>query len=104
MRHGIKADWRHEILLFFVVSSLTMSVDGFGAAPTSSIEKAKQEARARGYVFLDSHAGIVAAAKKEGKMRALSGFDPDTIKAMVGAFRKKYPFLDVRVEEPGRGR
>lgn len=99
MRQGTKADCRHEILLFLGVLFLTMSVDGFAAAPTSSIDKAKQEAGAPGYVFLDSHAGIVAAAKKEGKMRALSGLDPDTIKAMVGAFRKKYPFLDVRVEE-----
>ena len=32
-------------------------------------------------------------------MRALSGLDPDTIKAMVSVFRKKYPFLEIRVEE-----
>ena len=83
MRHGIKADYRHKILLFFVVLFLTMSVNGFGAAPPSSIDKAKQEAEARGYLFIDSHEKIVAAAKKEGKMRALSGLDSETIKAMV---------------------
>jgi len=99
MRHGIKADYRHKILLFFVVLFLTMSVNGFGAAPPSSIDKAKQEAEARGYLFIDSHEKIVAAAKREGKMRALSGLDSETIKAMVSAFRRKYPFLDVRVEE-----
>jgi iron(III) transport system substrate-binding protein len=76
-----------------------MNVHGFGAAPPSSIDKAKQEAEARGYLFIDSHEKIVAGAKKEGKMRALSGLDAETIKAMLSAFRKKYPFLDVRVEE-----
>ena len=89
--------WQRAVLSFALFSC---AVDNaFGAMPLPSIDKAKQEAEARGYVFLDSHEKIVAAAKKEAKMRALSGLDADTIKAMVGAFRKKYPFLDVRVEE-----
>ena len=85
-------------LLLFALFSVAAD-SAFGALPLSNIDKAKQEAEARGYVFVDSHEKIVAAAKKEAKMRALSGLDADTIKAMVGAFRKKYPFLDVRVEE-----
>jgi hypothetical protein len=56
-------------------------------------------AEASDYVSFENRDQIVAAAKREGKMRALSGLDPDTIKAMVSAFRKKYPFLDVRVDE-----
>jgi ABC-type Fe3+ transport system substrate-binding protein len=71
----------------------------FGATPLLSIEKAKHEAEARGYLFVDSHEQIVEAAKREGKMRALSGLDRESIKAMAGAFKRKYPFLDVRVEE-----
>ena len=99
MTRRVKAEYCHKLLSFFVVLFLASEANGFGAAPVSSIDKAKQEAAASGYVFLDSHERIVAAAKKEGKMRALSGLDPDTIKAMVSAFRKKYPFLDIRVEE-----
>jgi hypothetical protein len=89
--------WQRVFFLF--VSFWVMRGHGFGAAPSSSIDKDKQEAEARGYLFIDSHEKIVAGAKKEGKRRALSGLDSETIKAMLSAFRKKYPFLDVRVEE-----
>jgi hypothetical protein len=78
---------------------LAAASNGLAAAPPPGLEKSKQEAEASGYIFLKSRDQIVAAAKQEGKMRALSGLDPDTIKAMVSVFRKKYPFLDVRVEE-----
>src|SRR5262245_11904403 len=89
--------WNFSRLILSVVflSWLTTS-NVFGGV---ALEAAKQDADAKGYTFLESYDKIVAAAKKEGKMRALSGLDPDTIKAMVAAFRKKYPFLDVRVEE-----
>ncbi len=99
LSHAIKTDYLQKIFWSFAVLFLAMRVDGFGAAPASSIDKAKQEAEASGYVFVESRDKIVAAAKREGKMRALSGLDPDTIKAMVSVFRKKYPFLEVRVEE-----
>jgi iron(III) transport system substrate-binding protein len=90
---------RWQRVLSLLASFWVTGGHGFGAAPPSSINKAKQEAEARGYLFIDSHEKIVAGAKKEGKMRALSGLDSETIKAMLSAFRKKYPFLDVRVEE-----
>ncbi|HLN87458.1 MAG TPA: extracellular solute-binding protein, partial [Candidatus Limnocylindrales bacterium] len=94
----MKVSHWQRVLLLLAYLSLTAS-HGFSAAPASVIYNAKQEAEARGYLFFDSHDKVVAAAKKEGKMRALSGLDAETIKAMVGAFKKKYPFLDVRVEE-----
>ena len=84
------------LTLLFLFGSAS---SGVGAAGSPALEKSKQDADAKGYVVINSHDQIVAAAKKEGKMRALSGLDPETIKAMVSAFRKKYPFLDVRVEE-----
>lgn len=89
--------WQRILLSFTILSVATGS--GFGAVPSAIIDKAKHEAEARGFLFIDSHEKIVAAAKKEAKMRALSGLDAETIKAMAGAFKKKYPFLDVRVEE-----
>jgi ABC-type Fe3+ transport system substrate-binding protein len=73
--------------------------NALGAAPSSAIDKAKQESEARGYLFIDSRDKLVAGAKKEGKLRALSGLDADTIKAMTAAFKKKYPFLDVQIDE-----
>jgi ABC-type Fe3+ transport system substrate-binding protein len=63
--------------------------------------KAKQEAEARGYIFATSHDEIVARAKKEGKMRAVSFLSDKMLDAMVRAFKAKYPFLDVHVEEQG---
>jgi iron(III) transport system substrate-binding protein len=89
--------WQKILLLFGYL--VTTPTHGSGAVPASTLEKVKQEAERRGDLFIDSRDKIVAAAKKEGKMRALSGLDAESIKAMVSAFKKKYPFLDVRVEE-----
>ncbi|MGH7844769.1 MAG: ABC transporter substrate-binding protein [Candidatus Binatia bacterium] len=61
--------------------------------------KAKQDAEAKGYVFEASRDDIFAKAKKEGKLRVLSGLDRNSIKPVSEAFRKKYPFLDFHVEE-----
>jgi hypothetical protein len=90
--------WGSVVLVAAVYLVVARPVFG-GAAPSFNIDEAKKEAEGRGYVFFDSRDKILAAAKTEGKMRALSGLDPESIKAMTAAFRKKYPFLDVRVDE-----
>ncbi|HWP57630.1 MAG TPA: ABC transporter substrate-binding protein [Candidatus Acidoferrales bacterium] len=69
------------------------------AAPSAALLKAKQEAEARGYVFVTSREEIVERAKKEGKLRVFSSQEPRSIKAMAEAFKKKYPFIDIRAEE-----
>ncbi len=46
-----------------------------------------------------SHDEIVANAKKEGKLRALTSFDPETYRPMIMAFKKKYPFVETYAEE-----
>jgi iron(III) transport system substrate-binding protein len=71
------------------------------AAASATLAKAKQEAEAKGYTFLSSHEEILSRAKKEGRIRVLSSQDPDAIKAMVAAFKRKYPFIDARAEEIG---
>ena len=68
-------------------------------APTPALLKAKQEAEARGSIFETSRDEILAKAKKEGRMRALSSLEGPTIKATADAFRSEYPFLNVHVEE-----
>jgi len=73
-----------------------------GAAPAApSAIKAKQEAEARGYAFESSHDDIVARAKKEGRVRVLSSLEGEMLKPVAEAFRKKYPFIDLRAEEIG---
>jgi ABC-type Fe3+ transport system substrate-binding protein len=71
------------------------------ATPDASapLLKAKQEAEAKGYVFHVSHDEIVARAKKEGKLRVFSSQEPAAIKAIAGAFKQKYPFIDVQAQE-----
>src|SRR5262245_7164848 len=83
-------------LIWIIFSSLP---DTFAASASSPLLRAKQEAESRGYVFITSHDDIVASAKAEGKLRVFNGQDPATMKAMVYAFRKKYPFIDVRTEQ-----
>jgi ABC-type Fe3+ transport system substrate-binding protein len=81
----------------FVVACL-VSVQVF-AAPAPSLQKAKQEAEAKGLTFFANHDEIVAKAKKEGKIRVLSSLDPESFKPMADSFKKKYPFADVEVQE-----
>jgi iron(III) transport system substrate-binding protein len=71
------------------------------AAASASLAKAKQEAEAKGFTFITSREEILARAKKEGRIRVLSSQDPEAIKAMTAAFKRKYPFIDARVEEIG---
>ena len=71
---------------------------GYSDAASPALLKAKQEAETKGYVFATSHDQIVATAKKEGRMRAVSFLSGTMLDAMVRAFRAKYPFLDVHVE------
>jgi iron(III) transport system substrate-binding protein len=81
-------------LLLFVVANLPTA---FSHAATGSpaLQKAKQDAEARGYSFITSHDEIMAKAKKEGELRVLGNIEPAVIKAGMAAFMKKYPFLNV---------
>jgi len=83
---------------FVFIMWLEAMVAFAAGAPTPSLLKAKQEAEAKGFVFLTHHDEIVSLAKKEGKIRVLSGQDQNSLKAVIDAFKKKYPFVDVRGE------
>ena len=83
----------------FILWPLVTSSNTFAASLNESVRKAKQEADAKGYIFLTSRDEIVANAKKEGKLRALSGLTTSALKPMVEAFKRKYPFIDTYVEE-----
>ncbi|MGH7816287.1 MAG: ABC transporter substrate-binding protein [Candidatus Binatia bacterium] len=76
------------------------SAQAFGAAaPSPALMKAKQDAEARGFAFETSRDEIIAKAKKEGKLRALSSLDPGSFKPMADSFKKKYPFIDIQIHE-----
>jgi ABC-type Fe3+ transport system substrate-binding protein len=67
--------------------------------PSPALIQAKKKAEAKGYIFETNHEEIVAKAKKEGRVKALTGLDPETFPHMIDSFKKKYPFLDVELVE-----
>jgi len=69
------------------------------ASASPSMGKAKQQAEANGFIFETSHDEIVAKARQEGKLRALIGWDPPNHPHLIAAFKKKYPFIDIHLEE-----
>ncbi len=69
------------------------------AAAASAATKAKQEAEIKGYAFELSHDDIVSKAKREGRLRVMSSLEGEMLKPVAAAFRKKYPFIDLRAEE-----
>lgn len=95
----MKMNLFRSLILFIFAGSWLISPGVFAASANPALQKAKQEAEAKGFVFETSRDEILAKARKEGKMRALSSMEPNTIKAMADAFRSEYPFLDVYVEE-----
>ena len=93
----------HSLPVPFLVAALLINSWFDGSAhsqtPSPDLLKAKQQAEAKGYIFLTNHDEIVERAKKEGKLRVLSSQQSVTIKAVVNAIKKKYPFIDVTAEE-----
>jgi iron(III) transport system substrate-binding protein len=86
-------------VILFLIWYCAFNSMAFGAAPNDALIKAKQEAESNGFVFAGSRDEIVAKAKKEGRLRALSGLSSSAIKPMVAAFKKKYSFIEIHVEE-----
>jgi ABC-type Fe3+ transport system substrate-binding protein len=81
-------------LLFTAYSHLFFC--NVSAAPANTaLLKAKHEAEARGQIFITSHDEIVSKAKREGKLRVMTGL-LGGVKATSEAFRKKYPFIDLQ--------
>jgi len=71
------------------------------ASVSSAILEAKKAAESKGFLFLTSRDEIVAKAKQEGKLRAISSLDAGSFKPMMESFSKKYPFIEIRMVEIG---
>ena len=69
------------------------------ATAAAAATQAKHEAETQGYVFELSHNDIVSKAKREGRLRVMSSLEGDMLKPVAEAFRKKYPFIELRAEE-----
>ena len=87
------------VCLVLIAACWLLPSQALAAAAGAPPPKAKQDAVAKGYIFETSRDEIVAKAKSEGKLRALSSLEPQTIKALSAAFKAEYPFLNVYVEE-----
>src|SRR5215471_5361100 len=85
--------------LAFALASSTATSALFAAEPSPTVLKAKKEAETKGYVFVANHDEIVAKAKQEGKLNVIVSLDARILKALADGFTKKYPFIQVRVEE-----
>ena len=70
-------------------------------AQSSALRQAKSAAEAKGYLFETNHDDIVAKAKKEGPLRVLTTWNSKAVEQMTKAFKKKYSFIDIVVEEHG---
>jgi ABC-type Fe3+ transport system substrate-binding protein len=85
------------------VMTLLLIVFGMANAPIFAAEpallKAKKDAEAKGYLFAASRDEVVGRAKKEGKLTVIVSLDAKILKALADGFTKKYPFIQVRVEE-----
>jgi ABC-type Fe3+ transport system substrate-binding protein len=71
------------------------------ATAAAAATKAKHEAETQGYAFELSHSDIVSKAKREGRLRVITSLEDDKLKPVAEAFRKKYPFIELRAEEIG---
>ncbi len=87
------------IVGWIVLSYWLFGSQALAATPSPALMKAKQDAEAKGFIFETSRDEIVARAKKESKLRALSSLDPGSFKPMAESFKKKYPFIDIQIHE-----
>ena len=90
---------RSSASIGFLCFALGLWQSAFAASVDPSLSRAKTEAQAKGYIFLTSHDEIGSEARKEGKLRVLSGLSPESLKAMTSAFQKKYPFIEMSAKE-----
>ena len=85
-----------------VLSSRSVCPNAFAASASSALMKAKQDAESKGYVFFTSRDEIISKAKKEGRLRALTGAGLEaSLLPTTEAFKKKYPFIDSQAQYVG---
>jgi iron(III) transport system substrate-binding protein len=74
----------------FILSLLVI-----GSVLAGMLRSAPAGSQTKGGMLAPTKDEILAAAKQEGKLSLVPGFDKTTIIPLVAAFTKKYPFIDV---------
>ncbi|MBI2986338.1 MAG: extracellular solute-binding protein [Deltaproteobacteria bacterium] len=95
----MKSNFFRTVTVIVVLWSWLFGSSALAASPSPALVKAKKEAEAKGFIFETSRDEIVAKAKKEGKLRVTASIEPSTARATTAALRKKYPFMDIDVQE-----
>src|SRR5215475_3627369 len=89
-----------QILLFFLAAVFCLAApDRVPAQESPKLLKARKEAEQKGFTFIASHDEIIAQAKKEGRLRVLFSLTPESYPHISKAFKQKYPFIDLYLEE-----
>ena len=86
-------------LVYLLLGVFYAASSALAASATPGVQRSKQEAEAKGYVFLSSHDEIVKLAKQEARVDGIVSLDPETFGPLTKAFRTRYPFIDLRLRE-----
>jgi ABC-type Fe3+ transport system substrate-binding protein len=97
MAKGVRSHGLNALVLILVAYAWAGQPDAFGASAQSALLKAKQEAESKGYVLFANHDEILSKAKNEPRLRVLATLE-GSLKITASAFKKKYPFIDLQVE------
>ncbi len=97
MAIGVKTKGLNALALILIGFAWIAQPNAFGATASAALQKAKQEADSKGYVLFTNHEEILSKAKNEPKLRVLATLE-GSLKITAGAFKKKYPFIDLQVE------
>src|SRR5687768_13776122 len=85
--------------LWLLGTIILTASSALAAAPAPALQKSKQDAEAKGYTFLSSHDEIVRLAKQEARIDGIVSLDPETFGPLTKAFKRKYPFLELKLGE-----
>jgi len=93
-----------EMIPLLIFSCLSVGALMPAFAEPASMLQAKKSAEGKGYIFFATHSEIVAGAKKEGKLRVVSGLEPKNYQPLINAFKQRYPFIpDIQIQEAPTG-
>jgi ABC-type Fe3+ transport system substrate-binding protein len=98
-RCAVKVHHSRALVIGTFLLALFLPARIYAAAASPDLLKAKQEAESKGFIFETSRDEIIAKAKKEGRLRVLTSLEIEALKPVSEAFKKKYPFIDLRAEE-----
>lgn len=90
-----------SLIVFATMHAVAASPIALAQAVGPALVDAKKQAESRGFVFHTSRAEIIAKAQQEGRLRALVQLQEGSISQITKAFNKKYPFINIYLEESG---